>query len=394
MIKSISVKGFKSLWDATIELGKLNVFIGTNGAGKSNLLEAIAMASASVEGGIDYERLSRRGARLSAPEVFRSAFKNQKRRSTFSIELETDTLSYKMGVNAVNDFSYNSESLTRKGSQTRLCGRSNNGATLKGEGLEHIPGREKSIIPLYRTLDNNDELSGLEQFAIYAPSTPVLRGVVSDSSSKSPLGLYGGRLAEALAETLSTKSRENDLQRFFQLLDWFKQVGSTDQVDRELISSYVTLGRNIVSFKDQFMKSNFNHLYAYDVSEGALYVLFVLVLLSHPKAPKLFALDNVDNSLNPLLVRELVAQMAQVIEHSNKQVILTTHNPSTLDSVDLFNENHRLFVVKRDRNGFTQVERIVPPAGSTREEWQTKYYGLKLSEIWLSGAIGGLIRGF
>jgi hypothetical protein len=30
----------------------------------------------------------------------------------------------------------------------------------------------------------------------------------------------------------------------------------------------------------------------------------------------------------------------------------------------------------------------------TREEWEEKYYGMKLSEIWLSGAIGGLPQGF
>ena len=89
-LKKISIKGFKSILDQEITLGRLNIFIGTNGAGKSNLLEAIAMLSASIEGGIDYERLSRRGSRLSSPQIFRSAFKNKKRRNTFSIEASTD----------------------------------------------------------------------------------------------------------------------------------------------------------------------------------------------------------------------------------------------------------------------------------------------------------------
>jgi len=41
-------------------------------------------------------------------------------------------------------------------------------------------------------------------------------------------------------------------------------------------------------------------------------------------------------------------------------------------------------------------ERISPPIGMTKDEWQEKYGYMKLSEIWLSGAIEGLTppRGF
>lgn len=87
-IKSLKINGFKSIWDQRIDFGQLNVIIGTNGAGKSNLLEAIAMLSASVEGGVDYERLSRRGSRLSSHEIFRSSFKNKDRRNTLTLEAD------------------------------------------------------------------------------------------------------------------------------------------------------------------------------------------------------------------------------------------------------------------------------------------------------------------
>lgn len=73
------------------------------------------MLSASIEGGIDYERLSRRGARLSSPEIFRSAFRNKDRKSTFSIDATTDNIVYRMSINAVDGFSYHSESLKKPG---------------------------------------------------------------------------------------------------------------------------------------------------------------------------------------------------------------------------------------------------------------------------------------
>lgn len=78
----------------------------------------------------------------------------------------------------------------------------------------------------------------------------------------------------------------------------------------------------------------------------------------------------------------------------NKQVFLTTHNPITLDGIDLFNDEHRLFVVERDKEGLTKVRRVSPPKGTTKEQWDENFYGMKLSEIWLSGAIGGIPYGF
>ncbi len=395
-LKKISIKGFKSILDQEITLGRLNIFIGTNGAGKSNLLEAIAMLSASIEGGIDYERLSRRGSRLSSPQIFRSAFKNKKRRNTFSIEASTVELTYRMSINAVEGFSYNAESLKKVGQHTNLCGRSNNGATIHGSKIQSNISRTKSIIPLYRSFETSDhDLSKIEKFAIYAPSTPILRGVASDNSNKSPLGLYGGRLAEALSEILKESTSRDNLQRFFELLDWFKEVGTSGQTKSELISEHVSLGRKIVTYKDHFMKMNFNELYAYDVSEGALFILFVLVLLSHSETPDFLALDNVDNALNPGLVRNLMEHIAEILENNiDKQILLTTHNPTTLDAIDLFNENHRLFVVSRADDGQTLIKRISPPEGMNKKDWEKQYYGLKLSEIWLSGAIGGLTAGF
>ena len=305
-IKKLKIDGFKSIYDQEIELGKLNIFIGTNGAGKSNLLEAVAMLSSSIEGGIDYERLSRRGARLSAPPIFRSSFKNKKRKNTFSIEAATESLTYKMSVNAVDGFSYNAESLKENKKEKPLCGRSNNGSTIRGNKLTQKIDREKSIVPLFRSFEEEyPDLDNIENFAIYAPSTPILRGVASDNSNKAPLGLYGGRLAEALGEIMQEKTKRNELQRFFHLLEWFKAVGTTREPNEQLVSEHVSLGRRIVNYNDHFMKTNFNELYAYDVSEGALFILFVISLLTHSDAPNFIALDNVDNALNPGLVRKL-----------------------------------------------------------------------------------------
>ena len=38
MLKQITIKGYKSIKEAEIELGNINILIGANGAGKSNFI--------------------------------------------------------------------------------------------------------------------------------------------------------------------------------------------------------------------------------------------------------------------------------------------------------------------------------------------------------------------
>lgn len=400
IIRKIKIVGFKSILNETIEFGQLNVFIGTNGAGKSNLLESIAMVSASIEGGVDYERLARRGARLSAPEIFRSSFKNKKRKAVFRIEMETDHYSYSMGISPKEGFIYHSESLVRHSDGRCVAGRSNNGAKIDGIPLPSRIDREASVISLYNTVhDDFNDMTGIKNYAIYSPSTPILRGVSNDGSNKAPLGLYGGRLAEALKDIITNTEKRvrhiDELLIFFKLMNWMQAIDTTSEIDSKLASEHISLGRNVLKYTDKYMKKNFNSLYAYDVSEGALYILFTLLLLVHEDAPDIVAIDNIDNALNPGLIRTLMSQITDIMKMKpNKQVFLTTHNPITLDGIDLFNDEHRLFVVERDREGLTKVRRVSPPPGTTKEQWNENYYGMKLSEIWLSGAIGGIPYGF
>jgi len=47
MLTKIIIESFKSLERVEVELGLVNVFVGANGSGKSNLLEAIGVLSAA-----------------------------------------------------------------------------------------------------------------------------------------------------------------------------------------------------------------------------------------------------------------------------------------------------------------------------------------------------------
>lgn len=56
-------QNLQSLEDVTVDLGRVNVFIGANGSGKSNLLEALGILSAAADGRVDDQSLLARGGK-------------------------------------------------------------------------------------------------------------------------------------------------------------------------------------------------------------------------------------------------------------------------------------------------------------------------------------------
>ena len=75
-LRKISFGNFKCLYNTSFEPGKVNVFIGANGAGKTTILEAIGLLSAAMTDRVDANSLQRKGVRLSASSLFKSAFRS------------------------------------------------------------------------------------------------------------------------------------------------------------------------------------------------------------------------------------------------------------------------------------------------------------------------------
>ncbi len=77
MLEKVAFRTFKSLKDVSVDLGLINVFIGANGSGKSNLLEALGVLSAAADGKVDDQALLARGVRPGTPALYKSAFPSQ-----------------------------------------------------------------------------------------------------------------------------------------------------------------------------------------------------------------------------------------------------------------------------------------------------------------------------
>ena len=94
MLESVIVESFKSLEKVELHLGSVNVFIGANGSGKSNLLEAVGVLGAAANGRVDDEALLRRGVRPGLPSLYKSSFKGSRQPPEIRFTASNGTSSY------------------------------------------------------------------------------------------------------------------------------------------------------------------------------------------------------------------------------------------------------------------------------------------------------------
>jgi predicted ATPase len=228
-------------------------------------------------------------------------------------------------------------------------------------------------------------IKALQDYAIYTPSTPVLRSVTPDLQPRAPVGVSGGLLADGFA-ALEKSIDEQRLDEVLDLIDWVSTVEVTEFAG-DLLSPSAPRTRYVLKFTDRFMDPSRNTLTAHDASEGALYVLFAAVLCLSPASPSIFAIDNLDSALNPRLVTRLVERLAGWLEVANpdRQLLFTAHNPTVLDGLDLDDDEVRLFAVERNSEGHTTVRRITltPELSRLNKEYP-------LSRLWTMGNLGAV----
>lgn len=228
-------------------------------------------------------------------------------------------------------------------------------------------------------------LRTLQDYAIYCPNTPTLRGTVPDPQMRSPVGLSGGGLAEGLQELQEAESvYGSHLDSVFELIEWASDIGASEEAG-SLMSPSVGRGKKVLKFTDRFMEASRNTLTAYDASEGALYVLFSAVLCLSAWSPHLLAIDNLDQALNPRLMARLAGRLAEWLKVGGSQLLFTAHNPAVLDGLDLTDDEVRLFAVERNSNGHTCVRRV-----TLSDELMKLNKEYPLSRLWMMGHLGAV----
>ena len=143
----------------------------------------------------------------------------------------------------------------------------------------------------------------------------MLRGWMVDPQVREPVGLSGGRLAEAVGKLVGSEGGSKLSEELQATVEWFAGFGVakiTEGNDPATVAHGLAFLDRFFRTTDKYPGTERNHHYflsANDVNEGVLYELFLGVLCLHPDAPSLFAIDNGDHGLNPLLARHLIQAM-------------------------------------------------------------------------------------
>lgn len=407
MITSIHIENFKSIQSLDLELGRLNIFIGANGCGKSNILEAIAMGSAAMEDKLDDAFLVNRGVRVTEPRLMKAGFNKSAENMPVHILWANEFMTYNLELTALTGhFSkweaktgFEDKKVIIEDYKSIVEDNIKNREEREGGGLLAL--KEKAISHAVKNfsdvLDKSEKdpdqlkflikegilkkwnLPDFLNFLIYAPENHFLRRFEEETAIK-PLGIKG----EGLFKLITIIAQEYpeqfaEIKKHLKLIDWFD--------DFEIPGDLKFTERRI-KIKDQYLGDDLQYFDQRSANEGFLYLLFYLTLFISNETPHFFAIDNIDNSLNPKLGSELIKILAQLAKDHNKQAILTTHNPVILDGLDLDDPDQRLFVVYRNADGHTKARRIPP------QKSQNGIEPVRLSEAFIRGYIGGLPDNF
>ncbi|ELA6779180.1 AAA family ATPase [Vibrio alginolyticus] len=431
MINTIKITNFKSASDLTLDLGRVNVFIGENGSGKSTILEALTFVGAAEANRLDEEFLELRGIRVASPKLMRSAFKSDNCEEPIKISVMTkiDAPEVKNVHNSEVERHYNMSNDNKTFSEWKVVKQTDvqgiDGNPRKKTNFEGFvsflevmhkiseKGIDKNtLLDIYKAFNIDVELGSrllhedqvadfldiydkidvfvkffnfifddLKKFAIYSPQIEQLKELNRESKLK-PLGIYGEGLLTLIKEIFSKQPEAiEDIEEGLELIGWYESFSINDEPESPSQSLIIN---------DTYV--NGINLELRNANEGFLYMLFYMALFVSEDTPKVFAIDNIDAALNPKLCTALIEHLVKLSKKYNKQVFLTTQNPAVLDGIDLGDDEQRIFVVSRNkRDGSTKAKRLSlkdKPRDSNGES-------IRLSEAMLRGYIpNALPKGF
>jgi predicted ATPase len=395
MIQSIQIQGYRSLRDITWHPGKLNVVIGPNASGKSNLLRALALLQDAAQGELSTE-IQRDGGmgsllwdgrtdqlrwnlRTDPLERHRDPIKESLTYDLDLIRLGT-TSAYRI-VNEVlaNDY------LVKQGK-----------FSTPKKYLERGPGSAAIFDFEDRRLVPNDRDLADDQSFLSIAAGPFANVVVTGFRD----AVCSWSIFRNVRVDRESKIREAVLSHFE------KQLAPDGQ---NLISVLHTLYSTHREFKadvDRAMKAAFGEDFeeltfppaadqrvqlrlrwrslesaqsAADLSDGTLRFLFLVAALANPEPGRLVAIDEPEVGLHPSMLAVVADLALQAADRT--QVILSTHSPQLLDA---FGEEPIATTVVQSKDGETKLTTL------DREELARWLKEFSLGALFKSGELEGM----
>jgi predicted ATPase len=389
-ILQLDIEGFRSLKKVTWKPGDLNVVIGPNGTGKSNLLRFLELMSVSAQG-----RLGKYIQSLGGMEPI--VWDGQATSISFKLRAllgERDWMNYGLELRRLG-----------RGSSYRI----------QGEFLADYYQVEIGKQPEPLKFLERDGL----QARIFAEHQQVLAAPEeSISEEESFLSIATGPfVSNAIIKIFQlelgawriyhdVQVHQNALIRQPTVARLEKRVDSDGQNLIPVLHTLYTGDRDFkkdinaamrATFGDDFdelvfppaadqriqlrvrWKSLKREQSTADLSDGTLRFLLLLTILASPSPPPLIAIDEPETGLHPSML-PIIAEYA-VDAASRTQVIFTTHSPQFLDA---FTETKPTTTVAKWENGETTLKVL---EGEQLDYWLKEY---SLGALFKSGELEGM----
>ncbi len=377
-VKQINIKGFRRLHDVRIEMRPMLVMIGANGVGKTSLLDAMSLFSASAAGTLN-RRLSEMGG--VADVLTRGHYGDITLEAVMEVP-SYEPLEYGLHIEPQGQaYSISQEALVQRrmgypGPFKHIDSQYSNVryfdidtgylVTPKWEhnplesSLSQVPKMFRQPEDLRRTLSSVTQYHALD----VGPRAPV----------KLPQQLKPADLPGENGEDLVPflfNLREGDRDRYEAIEDALK---SSFPNFESLNFPSVAAGMLSMTWKEKSFKSP---IYMHQLSEGTLRFLWLISLLQSPGLSPVTMIDEPEVSLHPELLSILADLMREA--SARTQIIVATHS----DRLIRFLEPKEVLVMDIDDQGFTSATWA---DSLDLDSWLAEY---SLDEVWRLGRIGG-----
>ena len=331
MLDYVEIEGFKTLKKVNLKLEPLNILIGGNGSGKSNLLSFFTFLGQlydqnlqdyiAQQGGID--KFLHKGRKVTQEIVFKLPFNNKTNGYGVVLRIRENTLYFAQEVAMYNN---NNWEIGKKGLETELA----NNDLFRSEYIrKHILSCRR-----YHFHDTSDN--------------SMLK---SDSSidKNNTLFLYSdGRNLAAYLYRIMTED-----PKVYRLILSAVHSVAPFLVDFDLVPN---AGQHVeLNWRAKGCEVTFG---PHDFSDGTLRFIALTVLFLQPKLPDTIVIDEPELGLHPAavaslagLMRSAAARGTQVIAATQSAELINHFNPEdvvTVDLVDGESKFQRLSSVKLD----------------------------------------------
>jgi predicted ATPase len=377
-ISSLTLRNILSFREPPpLELRPLNILIGANASGKSNLISCIQLLQALPNS------LSRF---IRDPDAW--IWKGPKRtedaaRVTCQFEAEEEALTYEIAFSAVErtlviqtevleaseNLGHITPFLNRFAGSLQI-----EGQTAPEQGSPHIP-RNESVLEAYRNpVAPNPITRSARAFSdiriyrgFHTGENDETRRGVSSSGPKHPLAENGYNLALVLDEMDFHRSMKKVKEYLHRLSDRFEDI-----------KVRIEVGRANVYARER----GIGMIPAAGLSDGTLKFLCLMAVLFDPNPGHLICIEEPEIGLHPDAL-SLVADALREAS-SRTQIVITTHSDALIDRFS--DEPESVVVCDRDSSESTRFRRL---SSQQLKEWLDDY---TLGELWRRGEIGGSQR--